>query len=99
MSSYGEMITRYRRLEILRFLAQSPGYTSNGAILLDVLIGMGIASTRSLVKTELSWLKEQELVQCNPAAEFIVVTATARGLEVARGLAMHPEIQQPGPEA
>ncbi|MDT8856443.1 hypothetical protein RNZ50_15725 [Paracoccaceae bacterium Fryx2] len=100
MSDYGETTLRqHRRLAILRFLADSAGYTSNASIVLDVLHKLGITSTRAQVTTELVWLREQGLVACDPRAEFIVATATVGGVEIAQGLSVHPDIQRPKPRA
>jgi hypothetical protein len=97
MSDYGELVRKHRRLAILRHLEACAEYTSNGSILQSVLNGVGVQSTRDQVITELAWLREQGFVTYEDRAEFIVVTATARGCELARGLATHPEVQRPGP--
>lgn len=97
MSGYGDTLRKHRRLSILRHLEAIPEYTGNAAILQDVLRGIGIPSTRDQVITELAWLKEQGFVTYDEPADFLVVTATARGVEIARGLASHPEIQRPSP--
>jgi hypothetical protein len=97
MSDYGELVRRHRRLAILKHLEACAEYTSNGSILQSVLIGVGVPSTRDQVITELAWLREQGFVAYEDRADFIVVTATARGCELARGLATHPEVQRPGP--
>lgn len=97
MSDYGELVRRHRRLAILKHLEACAEYTSNGSILQAVLIGVGVPSTRDQVVTELAWLREQGFVVCDGRADFIVVTATARGCELARGLATHPDVQRPGP--
>ena len=97
MSDYGELVRRHRRLAILKHLEACAEYTSNGSILQSVLIGVGVPSTRDQVITELAWLREQGFVTCEDRADFIVVTATARGCELARGLATHPDVQRPPP--
>ena len=97
MSDYGDLVRKHRRLAILKHLEACAGYTSNGSILQSVLIGVGVPSTRDQVITELAWLREQGFVAYEDRAEFIVVTATARGCELARGLATHPDVQRPGP--
>jgi hypothetical protein len=98
MNDYGETLRRHRRLAILRHLEAIPEYTGNASILQDVLRGLGLPSSRDQVVTELAWLREQGLITYDPAADFLVVTATARGVEIARGLAAHPQIQRPGPK-
>ena len=61
-----------------------------------MLRGLGLPSSRDQVVTELAWLKEQGLVSYDEA-DFLVVTATGRGVDIARGLATHPDIQRPNP--
>ena len=97
MNDYSDVLRRHRRLAILRHLEACAEYTSNGSILQSVLIGLGVQSTRDQVVSELVWLREQGFVECNDRADFVVVTATARGVEIARGLTTHPEIQRPSP--
>jgi hypothetical protein len=99
MSDYAGTLRRHRRLAILRHLEAIPEYTGNAAILQDVLRGLGVTSSRDQVITELAWLKEQGFVTYNADADFLVVTATARGVDIARGVATHPEIQRPSPKA
>lgn len=96
MTDYLDTLRRHRRLAILRHLEASPEYTSNAAILQDVLAGVGLRSTRDQVTTEIAWLREQGFVLAE-GESFVVVTATARGAEIARGLATHPDIQRPSP--
>ena len=93
--------SRHRRIAILRFLEESPGYTSNVSILTDVLNSnhIGINTTRDQTTTELSWLAENGFVTLGGREDFRVATATARGVEVAMGRATHPDIQRPGPRA
>lgn len=99
MNDYLKTLTKHRRLAILRHLAEIPEYTGNASILQDVLLGLGLTSTRAQIITELSWLRENGFVEFDPAADFVVVTATARGVEIARGIATHPDIQRPSPRA
>ena len=99
MSDYAATLRKHRRLAILRHLADCAEYTGNASILQDVLRGLGLPSTRDQVVTELAWLKEQGFVIYEDRAEFIVVTATARGVELARGIASHPDVQRPSPRA
>lgn len=98
MSDYLKTINRHRRLAILRHLEAIPEYTGNASILQDVLRGLGLTSSRDQIVTELAWLREQGFVAFDPAADFVVVTATARGVDIARGLATHPDIQRPSPK-
>lgn len=98
MNDYMKTLNKHRRLAILRHLAEIPEYTGNASILQDVLMGLGLSASRAQIVTELSWLRENGLVEFDPNADFVVVTATVRGVEIARGLATHPEIQRPSPK-
>jgi len=95
MADYKLTIRKHRRLSILRHLEASAEYTSNASILQDVLRGVGVPSNRSQVVTELAWLKDNGFVEYEDNVDFVVVTATASGAEIARGQATHPEIQRP----
>ncbi|PCH70271.1 MAG: hypothetical protein COC12_08430 [Rhodobacteraceae bacterium] len=97
--SYAETLRRHRRLAILRHLEGCMDYTSNASILVDVLDGVGVTSSRDQVVTELAWLKENGFISYEDRVDFIVAEATRRGVEIARGIATHPDIQRPGPRA
>jgi hypothetical protein len=96
--SYAETTLReHRRLAILRHLEAIPEYSGNASILQDVLNGLKITSTRSQVLTDLAWLEEQGFVKLREHDDLVLVTATQAGVEIARGLARHPQIRRPGP--
>lgn len=95
MSEYGDTMRRHRRLAILRHLEGCAEYTSNASILVDVLSGVGVTSTWAQVVTELAWLAENGFVALDDRGDFAIAAATGRGVEIARGLASHPEIKRP----
>lgn len=95
--SYADTIRKHRRLAILRHLAECSDYTSNASILVDVLDGVGVTSTRDQVVTELAWLKEQGFVTIEDRGFFVIAEATRAGVEIAQGRGTHPEIQRPSP--
>lgn len=98
MSDYGETLRRHARLVILRSLEAAPRYRSNASMLATFLGAFGIAFTRDQVATEIAWLEEQGLVASEDAGGGVVIaTATLRGVEIAQGLARHPDIQRPRP--
>lgn len=97
MSDYLALVRRDRRLAILEFLEGCAQYTSNGDIILDVTNHAGIRSTRDEVITDLWWLKEQGFAVIQDHGEFLVVEATQRGVEIARGTARHPDVSRPRP--
>lgn len=96
--SYAEDVSRHRRLAVLRHLAEVPEYVSNASILQDVLTRLGLPISYDALITELMWLREQGFVQFDPDTAFVVVTATRRGVDLARGLASHPGVQRPRPK-
>ncbi len=99
MSDYTSTLAKHRRLTILRFLADSPEYTSNASILVEVCNSFGVTSTRDQVAGDIAWLGEQGFVSRDDHGDFIIVTATERGLEIAAGLARHEGVQRPRPGA
>lgn len=99
MNDYSDVLRQHARIAILRFLEGAPRYTSNASMLATMLPQVGIAYTRDQVTTELYWLEEQGMVDLENQGGFIVAIATVRGAEIAQGIARHPEIQRPRPEA
>jgi len=95
--SYEQTVRRHRRLAILRHLQNCAEYASNASILTDVLAGLGLQSSRSQVTTELVWLKDNGFVTLTDHGDFVVAVATQEGVEIARGVTTHPEIQRPSP--
>ncbi|UWQ00838.1 hypothetical protein K3X44_09955 [Aliiroseovarius crassostreae] len=97
MSSYASTLSKHRRLTILRFLTDSPEYTSNASILVEICNDFGVTSTRDQVTGEIAWLSEQGFVTREEAGDFMVVSATARGVEIAQGKARHDGVKRPRP--
>lgn len=95
--SYAEDISRHRRLAILRHLTEVQEYVSNASVLQDILIRLGLPISYDALMTELHWLREQNMVAFDPDAMFVVVTATRRGVDIAKGFATHPGVQRPRP--
>jgi ribosomal protein L12E/L44/L45/RPP1/RPP2 len=94
---YKELITSDIRLVILRTLAEDDGYSLNESVLQSILSMFGHKVSRDRVKTELSWLKEQDLVTIETAISVQVATITSRGLDVASGHVVVPGVKRPGP--
>lgn len=99
MSDYVETLAKHRRLTILKFLADSPEYTSNASILVEVCNQFGVTSTRDQVAGDVAWLKEQGMASFDDHGVVMVVTATSRGVEIAQGKARHEGVKRPGPGA
>ena len=99
MNDYADTTLReHRRLHILQQLESAAEYASNSETILDILRGAKLSTTRDQLVTELAWLKEQGFVAVDGLdGDFVGVTATVRGVEVARGQAFHPGVRRPGP--
>ncbi len=98
MTDYTKTISKHRRLTILRFLSDSPEYTSNGSILVEVCNNFGVTSSHDQVTGELAWLRENGMATIDEAAGFTVATATKHGVDIAQGRARHAGVKRPGPE-
>ena len=93
--SYALTLSKHRRLTILRFLADSPEYTSNGSILLQICNQFGVTSTHDQVAGDLAWLKDQGMVTYTETVGVVVVEATQHGVDIAAGRARHDGVQRP----
>lgn len=96
--SFAALVAENRRLEILRALEQDADYSLNDGLILRVLSMVGLAASADLFRTELAWLEEQGLVRTEHLPGMVVVTATQRGVDAARGLARVPGVARPRPE-
>ena len=96
---FAELVQSDIRLVILRALAQDLGYSHNDSILHAALGMYGHKCSRDVVRSELSWLKEQGLIIIDMVGETYVATITERGVDVASGAATVPGVKRPGPPA
>jgi hypothetical protein len=99
MNSYDAFTRKHRRLSILRVLEGAASYRSNEAILTQMANAFGITSTRDQVRTEIAWLQEAGFITSEDIAGLMIATATTRGVEIAQGIASHPDIARPSPKA
>lgn len=97
MADYLEELRQHARIAILRMLEDAPQHTSNVSMMASLLPQMGIGFTRDQTTSEVNWLKEQGLATVEDHGNFIVATATVRGVEVAQGLVKHPGVKRPRP--
>lgn len=96
--SLKELIKQDQRLVILRSLVDA-GYDANESILDDCLALYGHKISRDLVRTHLTWLEEQDLVQIERLKNgFMIATITQRGLDVANGEATVAGVKKPFPK-
>ena len=98
MTKYANFLSEDRRLVILRILAEMPTYRANSSVLHTVLFEWGHEPSRDLVKTELRWLEEQQLVSLDDVGDGAVLLAklTERGADVAAGRARCDGVKRPG---
>lgn len=94
--SFAEFLRRDIRLVILRLLAEMPAYRANSSVLTMALERFGHSVSRDQVRTELAWLQEQGLVQCEEADVVVVATITERGVDVSRARVTVPGVARPG---
>lgn len=93
---YADFVREDRRLVILRVLSELPRYSANSSVLYTALSQFGHYPSRDVVKTELAWLEELELVKLEDVGPVIVATLTERGLDTALGRCEVPGIKRPG---
>ena len=96
--SYAKHLTKDRRLVMLRVLANSPGYSANEYTIEAVLEDLGHVISNDLLRGEIAWLAEQQLITTSQVGGVTIAKITQRGLDVARGKATHPDVQRPRPE-
>lgn len=97
MSSFARLVEEDRRLMILRLLAEDPGYQLNVYVLRPALQAVGHTVSHDRVEADLAWLAEQGLVTVGKSSDVTVGRLTARGADVAKGLATVPGVKHPEP--
>lgn len=95
MSALNQAWREHLRLAILKLLDQAAGYSANDSVLTDAVRAVGFAASRDQVRTELTWLGEQDLVTCEALDRLMVATLTGRGQDVASGAASAPGVKRP----
>ncbi|EBP9465246.1 ArsR family transcriptional regulator [Salmonella enterica] len=89
-----DILTEDRRLVILRSLLDCNN-ESNESILQDCLDAYGHNVSRDVVRGQIDWLAEQNLVTVENLSGFYVVTLTGRGQDVAEGRAKVSGVKRP----
>lgn len=95
--SFQNLLTEDRRLVVLRFLAEDPGYRLNTSLLQSALDRFGHSVSRDQIATDAAWLREQGLVTIEDLGPVQVLALTSRGLDVATGRAVTPGVKRPSP--
>lgn len=84
-----------RRLVILRVLLESSAYTANEFLLHSMVERLGHVVSTDRIRTDLSWLQEQELVTVEAVAGVRIAKLQIRGEDVARGRTEVPGVKRP----
>ncbi|WP_421173774.1 ArsR family transcriptional regulator [Aeromonas enteropelogenes] len=95
--NFKELQQQDRRLVLLRSLVDMGGFEANESILEQCLGLYGHACGRDVVRTELAWLAEQDLVTVRDVSGCMVATLTGRGSDAARGVITVPGVKRPRP--
>ena len=95
--SLSTLISGNIRLILLRSMEEAPGYSLNESILHTVVGRFGLNVSRDVIKTELSWLREQGLIRTEEVVGYYVATLTTRGADVATGRSSIPGVERPSP--
>jgi Fe2+ or Zn2+ uptake regulation protein len=97
MSDYAESVERHARVIVLRLLADQPQYALNESLLRENTARLGVSYSRDRVRDTLAWLAKQGFITVENVGELQVATITARGADIASGVARHPGVKRPGP--
>ena len=98
MESFEKMLTEDIRLVILRLLQEDPSYSHNDSVLCSGLGLIGHDVSHDRIRTEISWLKEQNLVTVQDVGSVWVVKLTERGSDAALGRTTVPGVKRPRPK-
>lgn len=93
---WAEITQEERRLLVLQLLAlQKPHYQAQSGMLREGLASKNHSLSRDQMHTELAWLAEQSLLVTEVIGPAVTATLTARGLDVAQGVAGVPGVRRP----
>jgi len=95
--SYGDLTTHDIRLCILILLLQQPGYEANEYVLQGGLEEFGHHLSQDRVRTELCWLKEQQLLNIRESMDLQIAVMSQRGADVATAKVTVPGVKRPRP--
>ena len=96
--SFQTTLAEDRRLSLLLVLLETPGYSANAFLLRDAIHSIyGHQASIDLVRTDIAWLTEQQLVTSRSTGDVVLATLTTRGADAAAGRATVPGIKKPMP--
>lgn len=81
-----------RRRDILLILAADSDYSVNDNLLQRLLLERGLGVSLATVRNDITWLESKNLVAVQELPMCYVVTARRAGVDIAKGLQVHPEI-------
>ena len=91
--TFREKLVQFRRLQILRFLSEAPGYETSQDVLYQALEDVSAADVRD----DLLFMEARSLVQARDLAGIRMAKVTQRGVDVARGVELADGVARPGP--
>lgn len=95
---YTQHYAEHVRITILRLLADMPDYRLNSSLLCDGSDAMGLPVSRDVMRTQLAWLAEQQLItRVDLTDQLVIAKLTERGLEASRGRIRVPGVKPPSP--
>ncbi len=94
---YAALVAEDRRLVILRLLVESANYSANEYLLQQGLRAFGHEVGHDLLRTELAWLEEQNLLDLGDVGGVRVAKLRERGVDVAQGATTAPGVKRPRP--
>lgn len=83
------------RLAVLEVLEEDPGYSHNEDVLQRAVGYLGHQVSADRMRSELSWLQEQGLVEISEVGPIWVAKLTSRGEDAALGRARVPGVRRP----
>ena len=95
MTTLAERLREQLRLTVLQTLAACGDYRLHEYLLLERVRDLGLGTTRDQLRGAIVWLGEQGLVQAEEIEGALVPRLSARGQDVAEGLATVPGVARP----
>ncbi|MBF0283601.1 MAG: ArsR family transcriptional regulator [Magnetococcales bacterium] len=95
--SFKTLLAENRRLFCLLALETLPEYRAPATLLQDYLRGRGVGCGLVEVIEEMHWLEDGGLLTVEPGETIPTATLTRSGLDVVRGLTLHPGVARPEP--
>lgn len=89
--------TENRRLMILQLLQKDPDYSINDTLLQQLLASLGYGVALAVVRADLAWLEQLNLIATNALPNCTVAILRSDGVDVATGMSVVPGIARPRP--